>query len=323
MRYVKLLIPLMLVLVVALYSFAPVKIDTRTVDIAYGTSTPEISILLYREGIIRNPVSFLFIHSIQKKKLEAGEYEFQGFLFPWDVYSKISKGLKKLYRVTIPEGSDIYDIASILEENQICSGEDFLKYALSENVAKKYGLKTHTMEGFLFPDTYYFSKNTHPLRVIETMHENFIKRTFELRKRLPEKGITLENWVTIASMVEKETSKPEERSIISAVIYNRIRKGMKLQIDPTVIYILKSRGDWKGKLTLDHLQIEDPYNTYYYYGLPPSPICNPGLESLKAVIEPAEVDYLYFVADGSGGHKFSKTLQEHNRKVREYRSVRR
>jgi len=322
MKYIKFLLPIILLVLFVVYSLLPVRLDKKTVEIAYGTSTFEMALLLYKEGILRNPLSFLFLHSVEKKKLEAGEYEFDGLVFPWDVYDKISKGLKKLYRITIPEGSDLYDIAKILEENLICSSKDFLKYALSEETARKYGLKTPTMEGFLFPDTYFFSKNTHPMKVIDIMHVNFLKKTQELRKKLPEKNLTLEEWVTIASMIEKETAKPEEKPLVSAVIYNRIKKGMKLQIDPTVIYALKRRGLWKGKLTLEHLRIDDPYNTYYYFGLPPSPICNPGLESLKYALEPAPVDYLYFVADGSGGHYFSKNFSDHSRKVREYRSIR-
>ena len=322
MKYIKFLLPIILLVLFVVYSLLPVRLDKKTVEIAYGTSTFEMALLLYKEGILRNPLSFLFLHSVEKKKLEAGEYEFDGLIFPWDAYEKISKGLKKLYRITIPEGSDLYDISKILEENLICSSKDFLKYALSEETARKYKLKTPNMEGFLFPDTYFFSNNTHPMRVIDTMYNNFLKKTQELRKKLPEKNLTIEEWVTIASMIEKETAKPEEKPLVSAVIFNRIKKGMKLQIDPTVIYALKRKGLWKGKLTVEHLKINDPYNTYYYFGLPPSPICNPGLESLKYAIEPAPVDYLYFVADGSGGHYFSKSLSDHNRRVKEYRSIR-
>lgn len=295
------------------YSFLPVRAEKKTIEIPYGTPTLNIALELYKEGLIRSPLSFIVLHAIHKSKLEAGEYEFDGLVFPWEIYEKLSKGLKKVYRITIPEGSDLYDIAKILEENRICSSEDFLKYALSEETAKKYGLRVHTMEGFLFPDTYFFSKNTHPLRVIDVMHKNFLKKTEDLRKKLPEKGLTLEEWVTIASMIEKETARPEEKPLVSAVIHNRLEKGMKLQIDPTVIYALKRRGLWEGKLTLSHLKIDDPYNTYYYHGLPPSPICNPGLESLKAALQPEDVDYLYFVADGRGGHYFSTTYEEHLR----------
>lgn len=322
MRYVKFLLPIAFIVAFLLYSFLPVKVENKTIEIAYGTSTYNISLLLYRENLLRNPLSFLLLHSVYKRKLEAGEYEFDGFVFPWEVYEKISKGLKKLYKITIPEGSDLYDIARILEENGICSAEDFLKYALSEERAKKYGLKTPSMEGFLFPDTYFFSKNTHPIKVIDTMYKNFLRRTQELRERLSSDNLSLEEWVIIASMIEKETAKLEEKPLVSAVIHNRIKKGMKLQIDPTVIYALKRKGEWNGKLTLNHLKIDDPYNTYYYYGLPPSPICNPGLESLIAALEPAKVDYLYFVADGSGGHRFSDTYIDHINNVRKYRSKR-
>lgn len=321
MRYLKFFFPVFVVALFVLYSFLPVKTEKKTVEIAYGTSTTDIAMRFYREGLLRNPLSFLLIHGIYKKRLEAGEYEFEGLVFPWNIYEKLSKGLKKVYRITVPEGSDLYDIARLLEENRICSAEDFLKYSLSEETAKKYGLKVSSMEGFLFPDTYFFSKNTHPLKVIEVMHKNFLRRTEELRKKLPEKGLTLEEWVTIASMIEKETAKPEEKPLVSAVIYNRLKRGMKLQIDPTVIYALKRKNMWDGRLSLRDLKFEDPYNTYIYFGLPPSPICNPGLESLRAAIEPEKVDYLYFVADGNGGHYFSRTFQEHNRRVREYRSA--
>ncbi|RMH79990.1 MAG: endolytic transglycosylase MltG [Acidobacteria bacterium] len=320
-RLAVLLIPFFL-LSFFLYSLLPVRAKEKTVEIAYGTPTPEIALHLYREGLLRNPLTFLLIHALRKSKLEAGEYEFDGFVFPWDTYHKISKGLKKVYKVTIPEGSDLFDIAVLLEEKRICSKEDFLKYALSDEIAKRYRLKTATMEGFLFPDTYYFSKNTHPLRVIDTMHQNFLKKTAELRKRLEEKGMSIEEWVIVASMVEKETAREDERPLVSAVIYNRMRKNMKLQIDPTVIYALKRSGLWDGHLSLKDLSFDDPYNTYVYAGLPPSPICNPGLDSLKASIEPSPVDYLYFVADGNGGHHFSKTYAEHSKRVLEYRNAR-
>ena len=315
-------LPLLLVGLFFLYTFLPVRVEKKTVEIPYGMPSHKIALELYREGIIRSPLSFLLIHAIKRSKLEAGEYEFEDWVYPWDVYRKISRGLKKLYRITIPEGYDLYDIAKTLEENHICKAEDFLKYALSEETARKYGLKTHSMEGFLFPDTYFFSKNTHPLRVIETMHGNFLRKTQELRKELPKKGMSLEEWVIIASMIEKETSKKEEKPLVSAVIQNRIKKGMKLQIDPTVIYALKRRGLWDGSLSLKDLRFDDPYNTYAYYGLPPSPICNPGFDSLKAALEPAKVDYLYFVADGAGGHRFSSSYVEHIKNVRLYRDAR-
>ncbi len=316
-------VPLTALVAYIVYIFLPVYVEEETVEIAYGTPTIEIVNILKEEGIIRSRLSFLLIHALRKEKLEAGEYEFDGYVTPFEVYEKISKGIHKIHRVVIPEGSDVYDIAEILHAKGICRKEDFLRYALSEEVAKRYGLETSTMEGFLFPDTYFFSKNTHPLRVIDTMFRNFMERTKELRKELEKKNLTLEKWVTIASMIEKETFWEEERPLIAAVIYNRLKRRMKLQIDPTVIYALKRRGLWKGKLTKEDMQIDDPYNTYVYFGLPPTPICNPGLSSLRAALYPADVDYLYFVIDPKRRkHLFSRTYSEHLRNVNRLRRAR-
>jgi UPF0755 protein len=315
---IKLLAVLGLIFVFFVYSFFPVKTE-RTVEIPYGKTSLDIALLLYREGVIRSPISFMAIHSLIRGKLEAGEYEFKGWVFPWEAYLKIHRGQRKLYKITVPEGFDLYDIADLLEKYSICKREDFLKVANSPETAKRYGLRTYTMEGFLFPDTYYFSKNTHPLRVVDVMYKNFLRRTEHLRPKLEERGLTLEEWVIIASMVEKETAVPEERPLIASVIFNRIKLGMPLQIDPTVIYALKRRGEWKGVLTRKHLEIEDPYNTYYHKGLPPSPICNPSLQSLEAVLNPAETNYLYFVSMGNGRHAFSSNYRDHLKNIATYR----
>ncbi len=303
-------------LVYILYSFLPVRIGNKTIEISYGTPVPEIIDLLYEEGIIRSKLSLIILHIINREKISAGEYEFSGIVSPFDVYEKLSKGIQKLHKVTIPEGSDLYAIAKILDKAGVCGEEEFLKFATSESVARRFGLDTPTMEGFLFPDTYFFRKNTHPLVVIETMHRNFLDKTSSLRKKLAQKKLSLREWVTIASMIEKETAWEDEKPLVAAVIYNRLKKGMKLQIDPTVIYSLKRRGLWKGVLTRKELSIDDPYNTYVYYGLPPAPICNPGLSSLRFALEPAQVDYLYFVADPeTKRHIFSSSYTQHVRNV--------
>ena len=284
----------------------------KIVEIPYGMPVPEIAEVLEKEGIVYSKYLFLLVHSIERAKLEAGEYEFKGNLNVLDVYSYLKEGRYKLYRITIKEGYDLYDIAKELEKNKVCKAEDFLKYAFSESVVQSYNLSAPSMEGFLFPDTYFFSKETHPLKVIDTMYKNFLRKTEKLRKELKRKNLELETWVTVASMVEKETKIPEEKPIIAAVIYNRLNKGMKLQIDPTVIYVAKRRGMWKGKLLKKFYSIEDPYNTYVYYGLPPGPISNPGLPALEAALKPAKVDYLYFVAKPDmSGHLFARTYLEH------------
>ncbi len=299
------------------YIFSPVSVKEKTVYIKKGSTVSDMARVLKEEGIIRTEISFILIHIFKRENLKYGEYEFKGLITPFEVYEKISKGEHKLYRIVIPEGSDIFDIGEILEKKGILEKEEFIKAALSEETVEKYGLNTPSMEGFLFPDTYYFSKGISPERIIEVMFNNFLKRTENLRRKLKDKGLSLEEWVIIASLIEKETHIEEEKPIISAVIYNRLNTGMKLQIDPTVIYALKRRGLWKGKLSKEDLKIEDPYNTYVYPGLPPSPICNPGLSSLKAALFPADVDYLYFVYDpNSRRHIFSRTYKEHLKNIK-------
>ncbi len=317
-----LILPLILLLLAGytVYSFMPVYVERKTVEIPYGTPTLRIFSTFEDEGLIRSRLSLILIHVLKKKKLEAGEYEFDGYVTPFEVYEKLSRGIHKLHMVVVKEGSDIYDIADLLEEKGVCRREDFLKYATSESVPGSYGLSTPTMEGFLFPDTYLFPKNTHPLKVIDKMYRNFLEKTVELRQSVAERGMTIEEWVTVASMVEKETFWEEEKPLVAAVIYNRLRKEMKLQIDPTVIYALKRNGLWKGKLLKEHLSIEDPYNTYLYFGLPPTPICNPGLSSLRAALNPAKINYLYFVVDPrTRRHIFSWTYAQHLKNVRRLR----
>ncbi|GAB6065774.1 endolytic transglycosylase MltG [Aquifex pyrophilus] len=298
----------------------PKPVGEKVVEIKYGTPVPEIAEILEREGVINSRYLFLILHAFLRGKLEAGEYEFKGNLSLYEVYKILEEGRARLYKIVVKEGDDLFDIAKNLEKNKICKAKDFLRYAFSEEVVKRYNLDVPSMEGFLFPDTYYFSKNTHPLKVIDVMYKNFLEKTENLRKHLEEKNLSLEVWVTIASMVEKETFLKEEKPLIAAVIYNRLRRGMKLQIDPTVIYVAKRRGLWRGRLLKRFFYIDDPYNTYLYFGLPPGPISNPGLDSLKASLFPAKVDYLYFVADRYGRkHYFARTYVEHLRNMRRAR----
>ena len=311
--FVLILLVLGIVGVVTYLIYLPKEIKPpKTLEIHYGTPVPKIAEILEKEGVIYSKYLFLIVHAIERAKLEAGEYEFKGRLTVLDVYNYLKDGRYKLYRITVKEGYDLYDIARELEKNKICKAKDFLRFATSEKVVHSYGLSAPSMEGFLFPDTYFFSKGTHPLKVIDVMYKNFLKKTEGLRKELREKNLELETWVTVASMVEKETKVPHERPLIAAVIYNRLNKGMKLQIDPTVIYAAKRRGLWRGKLLKKFYNLDDPYNTYFYYGLPPGPISNPGLPSLEAALRPAKVDYLYFVAKPDmSGHLFARTYLEH------------
>ncbi len=311
---------LILCVVVMVWLFYPIELESKVlIDIPPGMEVESIGQRLSEKGLLRTPLSLYIIHALYRKKLRAGEYEFRGWVSPFEVYETIASGKVKLYRVVIPEGSDLFDIAEILSKNSIVGREEFLEFAMKDTFPKSRGLELPTVEGLLFPDTYMFAKDTKPERIVEVMYENFLRKTKDLRDILRYKELSFEEWLTIASMIEKETALREEKPIIAAVIYNRLKKGMLLQIDPTVIYALKLRGLWRGKLYPSHMAIDNPYNTYRFHGLPPSPICNPGLDSLRAALAPAEVDYLYFVADGKGGHIFSRTYKEHLRNVRNLR----
>ena len=318
MRLTYVFVALMLCFLALVYSvFMPVRIEEpKVVNIPLGTPVIKVASLLSKEGILRNPYSFLTIHVFYRKKIISGEYEFTGVLSPFEVYKTLSEGRSKLYRVTIPEGSDLLDIANILSEHGITDKDRFMALVFNPETSKRYGINLPTMEGFLFPDTYYFSRGTSPEKVVEVMYTNFLKKTQALRKELRDRKLSLERWVIIASMIEKETALNHEKPLVSAVIYNRLKMGMKLQIDPTVIYAIKIMGNWDSKLNPSELKLNSFYNTYMFKGLPPTPICNPGLESLKAALYPADVDYLYFVADGKGGHIFSKTYREHLKNIR-------
>ncbi len=308
---------LILVIFLVIYLIFPVKVDKKIVEIPYGTPYSKVVKILKREGVLRNELLFNLLHRVRKKDLKSGEYLFEGYVFPWQVYFKLERGQYILHKVVIPEGYDLFDVAKLLQKKGIAKEEEFLKWATDEKFVRSLGIPSKTAEGFLFPDTYYFPKFYPPKRIIKVMWENFLKKTKSLREELKKKkDLDLLKWVIIASLVEKETSREEERPIVAQVILKRLKRRMRLQIDPTLIYMLKRRGEWNGNIKLYHKKIKDPYNTYLYYGLPPTPICNPSLSSLRAVLFPAKTDYLYFVSNGRGGHYFFRTYREHRKFVR-------
>ena len=231
---------------------------------------------------------------------------------------KVNSGRGVLVKVTIPEGYNVYQIADVLEKRGVCNSDDFLKLALSRLTAARYDIPSDRVEGFLFPDTYKFAAGTPPLRVIDTMIKNFWNHYDEkLRRRTKEIGWDVYKVVILASIIQKETSALDEMPLISAVYHNRLKKGMLLQADPTVIYGLMP--DFDGNLRKrDLLDRKNKWNTYVYKGLPPTPICNPGIDAIKAALYPADVDYLYFVSMGNGRHYFSVRYEDHLRAVRKY-----
>ncbi len=245
-------------------------------------------------------------------------------MLPLDVLDALVKGQAKQHLVTIPEGYTLSQIAQLLEDLNLVEKKGFLQKASSPAFINVLGLSEvagTTLEGYLFPDTYHVFREMDPEEVIQMMIHQF-KKVFgpDLVHRASELGISEKDAVILASIIEKETSLPEEKPLISAVFHNRLKRNIPLQSDPTVIYGIKN---FDGNLTKEHLLKQTPYNTYIVAGLPPTPICNPGKESLLAALYPAPVPYLYFVSKNDGSHYFSSEIEEHNRAVWKYQKPQR
>lgn len=293
----------------------------KVIFLRKGTSLKKVSEVLEQGGIIKNRRFFVFLTTIlgQKTKVKAGEYEFHTQMLPLQVLDALVKGQVKRHLVTIPEGYTLSQIAQLLEDSNIMKGKEFLQKASSPTFINALGLSQlagPTLEGYLFPDSYHLVREMDPEEAIQMMVRQF-KKVFgpDLSQHASELGISEREAVILASIIEKETPLPEEKPFISAVFHNRLKKKIPLQSDPTVIYGIKN---FKGNLTREDLARPTPYNTYRIAGLPPTPICNPGKDSLLAAVNPAPVSFLYFVSRNDGSHYFSFNLEEHNRAVRKY-----
>jgi UPF0755 protein len=294
---------------------------TKVIYIRKGMPLKKISAMLEEEGVIRNRFIFIGIATLFGKKtgIKAGEYEFHAQMSPLEVLNTLVKGQVKLHLATITEGSTLFQIAQLLEELNIVDRRSFIQKASSPAFISSLGLPVEvgsTLEGYLFPDTYHLFKGMDPEEVIQMMVRRF-KEIFnlELKSNASQLEISQREAVIIASIIEKETSLPEEKPLISAVFHNRLERKIPLQSDPTVIYGIKN---FNGNLTKEDLLRPTPYNTYIRYGLPPTPICNPGKDSLHAALCPAPVAYLYFVSKNDGSHYFSSDIEEHNQAVWKY-----
>ena len=297
------------------------------VEIPRGTSRLEISSILKRNDIIRSRLAFsLFSTWHLRKPLEAGEYLFDRPLNSREVFWKISHGQIFVHVVTVPEGWTIYDIAAEVDRLGICSRREFLAVAQNTALFSDLAPRAHSLEGFLFPSTYEFTRRTTCEQIASTMVEHF--RAVWSRTLAPPGGsvefpggLTLGQVVTLASLIERETSNPEERPLVAGIFYNRLRRGYPLQCDPTVQYAMEQAGHPVENLRPQDLRTDSAYNTYLHRGLPPGPIANPGEASLGAALHPTQTDYLYFVANDRGGHFFSRTLEDHNRNVARLRHL--
>jgi UPF0755 protein len=299
--------------------------DSILVVIPRGSPPAHVASLLHEAGVIRSPFFFRALVRLRfaAERLKAGEYLFEGPARPGEVLSRIVGGDVYLHRITIPEGLAGRAVIERIGRKGLAVVEELESAFRDASPIRDLDPEARDLEGYLFPDTYHFPRGIPAARILEEMVARFRRELDEgLLARAAETGMTLREVVTIASLIEKETSIPEERDRISAVFHNRLQRGMPLQCDPTVIYALAAEGLFRGTLTREDLEYASPYNTYLHPGLPPGPIASPGRASLEAAVSPASVRDLYFVADGTGGHAFSISLEDHLRAVERYRHSR-
>ncbi|HEY1422878.1 MAG TPA: endolytic transglycosylase MltG [Candidatus Acidoferrum sp.] len=294
------------------------------VDVPHGSSSRGVARLLQKNGVIRNAIVFeIYARRHPKRSLQAGEYHFDHPVSAKDVFWTLANG--QVYEVpfTVREGETMFDIAHDLEQAKFVSAEDFLAAAQDPELIHDLAPHAKTLDGFLFPATYQLSRHPVARELAAQMTQKFREEWSQIATANPDKaseahGRPMLATVTLASLVERETPKPDERPLVAGVFENRLKKGMLLQCDPTVIYALQMQGRYNGTLSGKDLHEDSPYNTYIHGGLPPGPIGNPGTISLRAALAPADTQYLYFVANTQGGHFFSSTLQEHNQNVNRY-----
>jgi len=292
------------------------------VDIPHGASQRTISRLLDENGVVRSRWAFeLLCRSRKGGTLEAGEYFFDRPVTAFDVYDAIANGRVYVKEFVVPEGFTMFDIAALAESEGFLSREEFLAAARDPTPIHDIAPNAPTLEGFLFPATYEFPRHITGKDLTAAMVKRFRQVWITLPGADPAAHRSVQDVVTLASLVERETPRPEERPHVAGVFENRLRIGQLLQCDPTVVYALMLAGVYSGKLDGNDLHFDSRYNTYQNKGLPPGPIANPGEAALRAALDPLTTDDFYFVANTDGGHFFSKTLQEHNENVARYRRL--
>jgi UPF0755 protein len=289
------------------------------VEIPPGIGTVGMSQRLAEAGVVRSAATFRVAVWVRGagRRLQAGEYRFDRPMTATEVVDKIARGDVYLRTITFREGLTIRQMAELYESRGFGPAQEFVKAAGNADAIRPLDPDARDLEGYLFPDTYTLPRRVTAEQIVSRMVAGFQKvLTPELRRQAAARGLSVRELVTLASIVEKETGKAEERPLVAAVYANRLRIGMGLQCDPTVIYALEREGRFNGNLTREDLHNYDsPYNTYRYAGLPPGPIAAPGKASLEAAANPADASYLYFVSRNDGSHAFATTLDEHNRNV--------
>ncbi|EFK07853.1 conserved hypothetical protein, YceG family, partial [delta proteobacterium NaphS2] len=297
------------------------KGESRNFEVREGATLNQVAADLQKAGLIRSKTLFRLAGRFMENDhmIKTGEYRLSTTMSPLKILEILEKGQVITLSVTIPEGFNLDQIAQLLAQKELTDRDSFMALARDKSLAARLGFSGSTLEGYLYPDTYRFQRKEKTEKIIAILVKRFWNIVAPLEKQINESGMTLEQVITLASMVEKETGDPEERPVIARVFLNRLNRNMRLESDPTVIYGITN---FNGNITKKDLKTRTPYNTYLIKGLPPGPIANPGLAAIKAVLNPAEGDYYYFVSKNNGTHHFSKTLQEHNRAVKRFQKGR-
>jgi UPF0755 protein len=306
-----------------IYSISPSTNSDKLIEfsIKENENLKDITKKLKSIGLIRDNFMFELFLRFNKidKTIKAGEYSVQNIKNVNDLISLLQKGQDKLIKYTIPEGYNVKQIAETLSKENIVNSDEFINLAYKQGSKFKFKYNTEInngdLEGFLFPETYFISKPNSE-KVINQMLDQFaLIFDSKMEKRAKEINMSIKDIITLASIIEKEAAIDSERAIVSSVFHNRLKEGMNLESCATVEYVVKKSS---YLLTREDLKFDSPYNTYMYSGLPPAPICSPGLKSIIAALNPSKTDYLFFVAKGDGSHAFSKTYDEHLRNVQKY-----
>jgi len=303
------LVPVLLLVRFGFFAFRPADSGAaaQTFVVREGQSLKEVAEELEKEEIITDRTLFMLWAQVMgySKRIKAGEYRLSPDTPPIRILEKLERGVIITHPVTIPEGFTSKQIADLLDQKGLVDEERFLSLTHDPALLKRYGISGPSLEGYLYPDTYQYGRGISASSAIDAMVRRFWQLVEPLQERAQERNMTIRDVVTLASIVEKETGVPEERPIIASVFLNRMSRRMRLESDPTVIYGLAA---FNGNITRKDLLTPTPYNTYIIRGLPPGPIANPGIDSIKAVLYPVESKYLFFVSKNDGSHYFSRTL---------------
>ncbi len=323
-KTILLAVGLFLIIQTAIYGAIPKDTDPIrfNVIVKNGTSRAAIARLLEDQGLLRSSGLFLALSLPSKASLKAGEYSFSKNMSTIEIIRKMANGERNVYVLKIVEGYNIYNIADTVEAAGIMKRDGFLALAQNSAYLRRLGITGDSLEGYLWPDTYYYSKEVDPDRFIQRIVQRTV-RLFDdhaVRDKMHSFGFDIHRTLTLASMIEKEARLSAEKPVISAVFHNRIAKGMSFDSDPTVIYGTRA---FHSPITRTDLLTYTPYNTYTFKGFPKGPICNPDKSSILAAINPARVDYLFFVSRNDGTHVFSRDMVEHNRYVQMYQRSKR